>query len=323
MAQEQPATGQGAPNHKADNSSDRARTLGAAQNKPRVLAPVEDSRDTAANPPVRSKSGSEPLVLPASNEVDKVGSSKSSAEALAEPLRASRLALDDLLTRTHAIHEQIWRTVESLLSDLHAKLHRECEARLADFEKEVAERGRYQTATLLDQIDLEAESRLAARVDRAMERAQESEGRGIQVLDEKVEASRATIVGIAGAATDELQRLKAASLEDLRADADRRLNALKVQHENDFQALAQKTAEALNDRLLKQSENRFQIFQERLKQLTDETGGQLETKLKALTDSALARASDDIQAMISRETSTYLIEALHKRLDRIASSLKE
>ena len=39
-------------------------------------------------------------------------------------------------------------------------------------------------------------------------------------------------------ATEELQRLKASSLNDLQADAVKRLNDLKAQHESDFAVLA-------------------------------------------------------------------------------------
>jgi hypothetical protein len=305
-------------------SPDGTRAMGSPPGKPRVLMPVEDpaAPDTGANS--STKPPSEPLILPAANETNRpAGASNFPADLFAEPLRASRLALDELLAKTHDIHEQIWRAVESLLADLHSKLSRECEARLAEFDKELGERGRYQTGILLDQIDLEAESRLAARMDRALDKAHEAERRGSQVLDEKIETSRAAIAEIAGAATRELQSLKASSLEDLQANAKQRLADLKSEYESNLKAAAQKAADALDERQTKQSDTRFQSFQERLKRLADESTGLAESRLKVVTDGAIARAAADIQATITRETSTYLIDALHKRLDQLARSLKE
>jgi hypothetical protein len=252
-----------------------------------------------------------------------VNQARVAGDPLAEPLRASRMALDGLLAKTHDIHEEIWRAVESLLADLHVKLRHECEKRIAEFDKEIRERGHYQTATLLDQIDLEAESRLAARVDQALDKTQEAERRGAQMLNEKVDASRASFTEIAATATQELQRQKSGALEEFQANAVKRSNDLKAEYESNFEALAKKNADALNERLARQADSKFQSFQERLKALGDEATGQAETRLKSLTEAALAGAAEDIRTMIARETSTHLIDALHKRLDQLASSLKE
>lgn len=326
MAKEQGASnGQLGPTSEIHaKSPDGARAMGSPPGKPRVLMPVEDLAEPNASTNSSTKPASEPLILPAANETNGPAAAHHlSGDPFAGPLHASRLALDELLAKTHNIHEQIWRAVESLLADLHGKLSRECEARLAEFEKELSERGRYQTGILLDQIDLEAESRLAARMDSALDKAQEAERHGSRVLDEKLESSRAAIAEIAETATRELQGLKASSLEDLQANASQRLTDLKSEYENNFKAVAQKAADALDERLTKQSDTRFQGFQERLKRLADESTGLAESRLKAVTDAAIERASADIQATITRETSTYLIDALHKRLDRLASSLKE
>jgi hypothetical protein len=303
--------------------SDTPRLMGGLTSKPRVLAPVEDSNEAAAAAPAQMPSGAVALVLPAANQVREAGGpSASLADFPLEPLRAARQAIEGLLAQTHDIHEQIWRAVESLLADLNAKLSRECAARIVEFEKDIRDRGHYQTSALLEQIDLEAEARMAARVDRALGQAEEAARRGSAALDEKLETSRASIASIASGVTEELQRLKASSLNDLQADAVKRLNDLKAQHESDFAVLAQKTIDALNDRLAKQADNRFQAFQERLKHLADDATGQAEIKLKALTEGTLARVTSDVQAVVTRETSTYLIDALRKRLDHLAGSLK-
>jgi hypothetical protein len=295
--------------------------MGLLAGKARVIAPVEEAAEWTVGAPPQAPSA--PLVLPAASEVDNAGVPNTALGVPLDPLRMARQAVEGLLAKTHDVHEEIWRAVESLLADLNVKLSRECAARIAQFEKEIQERGRYQTATVLDQIDLEAESRMAARVDHALDKTQEAERRSSQVLNEQVGASRASLMEIANTAKEELQRRTAICMEDLQVDASKRLNDLKAEHENKFAALTQKTADALNERLAKQADHRFQAFQERVKHLTDETSGQFERKLNALTETAVASVTNEIQAAVAHETSTYLIDILHKRLDQLASSLKE
>jgi hypothetical protein len=319
MAKEQGVTGT-----PPERPPDKPRFIGSLVNKPRPLASVEDSKEVSGSVPPQSSSGSAPVVLPAASRVNHTGLPPAAAgDSMTDPLRAARQAIDGLLSRTHDIHEEIWRAVESLLADLNGKLRRECDARIAEFEQEIRERGRYQTTALLDQIDIEAESRMAARVDRALERTQEAERLGAQVLTEQAEASRASLTEMTNSAIKELQHREASAILEFHADATKHLNGLEAEHENNLQVLGQKATDSLNERLSKQADIRFQAFQDRLKHLTDETAGQVEIRLQALTEAALTRVTSEVHAAVAREASTYLIEVLHKRLDQLAGSLKE
>jgi hypothetical protein len=292
-------------------------------NSPRVLTPVENPKEAANSPNTQTNRGSTPFVLPTASEVKADADASIPSASLREPFNVSRAALDSLLAKTHDIHEQVWRVVQSLTADWHHQLRQECEARIAEFDREVSTRGANQTTALLDQIDLEAESRLAARVDHAIERVREAERRGLESLGEKVEASRTSFSEIAQSTTQEIQRQKAACLEGLQADAGKHLNDIKARHENDLKEIAQKTQTALNDVFVKQGADSMGAFQERLERLTDEIYARVEGRLSALADAALARLSNEIQAIVNRETSAALVETLRKRLDQIAHSLKD
>ena len=317
------AKDQSASSQQQQRPAEKPRFIGSLVNKPRSLAPVDDLDQAKGPVPPQAPSSSAPVILPAGSQINHAGPPPAPSDPLADPLRAARQAIDGLLSRTHDIHEEIWRAVESLLTDLNSKLRRECDARIGEFEQEIRERGRYQTTALLDQIDLEAESRMAARVDRALERTQEAEQLGAQALSGQAEASRASLKEAANSAIAELQEREAAAILEFHTDAVKRLNDLKAEHDDNLQASALKVTDSLNDRLSKQAEIRFQAFQERLKHLTEETAGQIEVKLQALSEAALTRVTGDVHAAIARETSTYLIEVLHKRLDQLAGSLKE
>jgi hypothetical protein len=300
--------------------------LGVRPGSPRILTPVDDSEERPAEAIRQSKPGAHPVVPPTSNAATKDGASKDAqrpepADTLVEALRASRSTLEGLLTKTHEIHEESWRVMQRMFEDMHLKLSQEHQARFANFEKEISERGRYQTAALLDKIDLEAESRLAARLDHVLDKAQEAERQSVRSLDEKTAASRASLVELTSTATQELERQKTASLAELEAQARNRLSDLKNEYANYFENIAKKTADSLSEQFAKRASVASEAFQKRLQTLSEEIMVQLEKKFAALTETTVSRISTEAQAIVARETSTHLIQALHKRLDQLAKSL--
>jgi len=289
---------------------------------PRVLVtPTEEPTSTAVDP--ISQAGSRPTRLIANEDTNTSEQTGVHADALAEALRLSRSALEGLLAQTHNIHEASWRAVQSLFEDLHLRLCQECEARVAGFEKEIHDRGRYQTSALLEMFDVEAESRLAARIDQALDRAQEAERQSAKSLDEKVEATRANLTEITSKAAQELQQQKAACLEDFQAEALQRLSVSKTEHLGDFEKLAQIKADLLSEEFTKRATASLDAFHERLQGIAGEFTGQLEERLMALTEASIVRVSNEAQAVVTRETSTYLIQALRSRLDQLTNSLKD
>jgi len=322
----------------SERLSDKPRPFGAQPASPRVLAPVEDG-DEAVGDEVRAvKAGANqpetrPIAKPPANEVARGevtkevskanGASKTPDGALVESLRASRSALEGLLAKTHEIHEESWRAVQLLFEDLHLRLCQEHEARAALFEKEIDERGRYQTESLLEQIDVEAEARLAARLDRVMERTKEAERATGNWIDEKIEASRAGLSEVAEAAKQELERQKAACLGNLQSEAEKRLNELKAEQSRYFVTMAQKSADTLNEHFAKRANDTLDDLQKRLQKLSDEVTSQLEKKIASLTEAAVAQIASEADVIVARETSTHLIEALRKRLDQLANSLSD
>jgi hypothetical protein len=289
---------------------------------PRVLVTPTDERTSTAVDTI-SQAGSRPTRPIANEDTKTSGQSGVQADALAEALRVSRSALEGLLAQTHDIHEASWRAVQSLFEDLHLRLCQECEARVAGFEKEIHDRGRYQTSALLEMFDVEAESRLAARIDQALDRAQEAERQSAKSLDDKVEATRTNLTEITSKATQELQQQKAACLEGFHAEALQRLSVSKTEHLTDFENIALKKADLLSEDLTKRTTASLDAFQGSLQRIADEFTGQLEKRLMTLTEDAVVRVSNEAQAVVTRETSSYLIQALRKRLDQLTNSLKD
>jgi hypothetical protein len=272
----------------------------------------------------RTNPKSQPFQLPSGSEVAPAdGRLSVHTAALADALSTCESALDGLLSKTHEIHEQSWSAVQSLFKDLHLRLAQECEAAIAGFEKEIHERARFETSTLLEIVDVEAKSRLAARVDEALERTREAERRDQQERDEKLEAGRKSLREITDTATQELQRQKTECLESFHLEARTKLDELKQERIDDFEKVSTEKADALSARFAKSTETTLQAFQVQLKQFTDGWTKQIEQRLSTLTESAVARVSNEARTIVTREASDYLIEALRSRLDRVAVALKE
>jgi hypothetical protein len=87
--------------------------------------------------------------------------------------------------------------------------------------------------------------------------------------------------------------------------------------------LAKTRSDALRQDFTKWADDASRSLRERLQHSADEITGQMEKKVLTLTEAALARVSDEVQAVVKRETSTYLIQALRDRVDQLADSLKE
>jgi hypothetical protein len=243
--------------------------------------------------------------------------------ALADALGTCESALDGLLSKTHEIHEQSWRTIQSLFKDLHLRLCQECEGAITGFEKEIHERARFETSTLLEIVDVEAKSRLAARVDEALEKTREAERHSERERGENLEASRKSLKEITDAATQELQRQKTECLESFHLEAQIKLDELKHEHINDFDKVSKEKADALSARFAKSTETTLQAFQAQLKQFSDSWTKQIEQRLSVLTESAVARVSDEARTVVTREASDYLIKTLRSRLDQVAVALKD
>lgn len=305
--------------------SDRPRVLGVRPGSPRVLTPVDELQEPPAEPIRRSEPAAHAQAEPTSNAQGAAAaaaqSSSESGDNLVEALRASRSMLEGLLAKTHELHEETWRAMQGFFHDLHSKLSQEHQARFANFEKEISERGRYQTAALLDKIDLEAEARLAARLDHVLDKAQEAQRQSIRSLDEKTVAIKANLVELTSKSAQELERQKAACIANLEAQARNHLGDLKTEQAKYFDTLAKKTADSLSEQFAKRASVASEAFQKRLQTISEEITDQLEKKLAAMTDTALTRISNEAQAIIARETSNNLIQVLRKRLDQLANSL--
>jgi hypothetical protein len=243
-------------------------------------------------------------------------------EILAEAVHISRFALDGLLSKAHDLHEESWRTIQSLFEDLNIRLHREFEGRLADFEKEFSKQGRNQTTALLELIDLEAESRLTARLDETLVKAKEGERQRARSLEDTIEAGRTVLGEAANIAMQQLEQQKLTHLKDFKDDVQVCFEDLKTQQVADFQSVARRTEDELSEHFNKWTNDALKSVQERLSYIEAEITEHMKKSLSTLKETAIAEVASEVEAIVARETSTHLIQAVRSRLDQLMNSLK-
>jgi hypothetical protein len=243
-------------------------------------------------------------------------------ESLAEAVHISRSALDGLLLKAHDLHEESWRTIQSLFEDLNIRLGREFEGRLADFEEEVSKQGRNQTTALLELIDLEAESRLTARLDETLFKAKEGERQRARSLEDTIEAGRTVLGEAANIAMQQLEQQKLTHRKDFKDDLQVLFEDFKTQQVADFQSIARRTEDEFSEHFNKWTNDALKSVQERLSNIEAEITEQMKKSLSRLKETAIADVASEVEAIVARETSTHLIQAVRSRLDQLMNSLK-
>jgi hypothetical protein len=306
--------------HRQEKLSKTPRSFNGLSDGPRILTKVESTASSQSD--ATPKAAFDPGVGASWQQAGQPEGQNGTAEHLIDLAKFSSPALEELLTKTHNIYAEVWRAAESLITDLHLKLRQECENRITEFEREIRERAHYQTVALLEQIDLEAESRLNARFDAALDKARQVEKRSLQQLNEGADANRTALAELANTTIRELQALKNACREELQLCADNSLANLRKKIEVDFKEAIQKSKASINEIVIKQETEKALAFQKRLELMADEVVGRAGNKLNSMAEGALTRVTNDAQAVVAREASTYLVEVLRKRLDQIAGTLK-
>jgi hypothetical protein len=251
------------------------------------------------------------------------GPVKTHTEALGELLRASRVEFDGLLSKTQEIQERSWQMVQSLFEGLHLRVSREFEDTVASFAREIHDRAAYEASAVLENFDIEARSRLAARVDEALARIQQSGHRMEQELNAGVAENQKELAEISLQAREESQQQQRNLLVNLQDEAKKKFDDLMASTIDETAKNAREMMNALTDELRKCSEQALQAFQVRVESLGAAATSETEKLVATTTKSVLANIAEQTRETFNQEVSEFLIQALHNRLDQLGSALKQ
>jgi hypothetical protein len=289
----------------------------------------DSTKRQAAAAAAGATAGSSPIandsMVWANDSVSQINPSpiKTHTEALGELLSASRAEFDGLLSKTQEIQERSWQMVQSLFEGLHLRVCREFEDTVASFAREIHDRAAYEASSVLEIFDVEARSRLAARVDEALGKIQQTQHCVEQELNAGVAENRKELAEISLQAREELQQQQRALLVNLEVEAKRKLDDLMASTINETATNAREMTNALTDELGKCSEQALQSFQARVESLAAAAASETEKLLATTTKSVLANIAEQARETFNQEVSEFLIQTLHNRLDQLGTALKQ
>jgi hypothetical protein len=241
------------------------------------------------------------------------------AGALAELLVKSRSELDGLLAETQTIHERSWRVIQSLLEDLQLRAWRAVDSAVGGVGEEIHDRVNYEISTILEHLDVEAEARLAARLDQAVSKAREQQRSLEKELAVLVGEHEKQISQMSTRASEGLQQREGRLEADLQKNVDRMLNELtKAGDEiiNDIRQLGESVSGELEQRRAQTVHG----FQSQLEQLWNELARRADERISESIKTCTSTMAKQAREIVDHEMSTFFIQALRHRLDQSPNS---
>jgi hypothetical protein len=233
-------------------------------------------------------------------------------------LERSRTELNSLLAETQRIHEQSWRLIYSLLEDSQLKAAQTIETSLAQFEKDVQERISMVAATTLQNFDVEAAARIAARLDQGLASAKQKQHSIEQDLSVAVAENRKQLDQISTGAAEGLRQQAKRLLGDLQRESERRLAELAKQAAQIKSGLEQ-LADDFSTELAKRTEEAFQSLLSRSEAAWQEIVVRAEKRIAESANKYITELAKQARQVVDREMSEFLSHVL-RRFDRSPDS---
>ncbi|MBV8452357.1 MAG: hypothetical protein JOZ29_08805 [Deltaproteobacteria bacterium] len=188
------------------------------------------------------------------------------------------------------------------------------DACLVRFEKEIEDRISGEMATMLQNFDVEAGARLAARLDQALATAKQRQHSIEQDLAVAVAENRRQLDQISTSAADGLQQREQGLLGDLQKEAEKQLGEL-AKSANQISNNVQRLGDSLSTELKQHMEDAVKVFQSRIEQVWQEVVGRAEQRIAETARTCTAELAKQARKAIDQEMSAFLSQAL-RRFDR-------
>jgi DNA anti-recombination protein RmuC len=231
-------------------------------------------------------------------------------------LEASRAELDQLLGETQKLHERSWGIIRTLLEDSQVKASRAVDACLERFEAEIQQRVNSEISMTLQNLDIEAGARLAARLDQALATAKERQQSIEQDLAKSVTENRQQLNQLSSEAAQAVQQREQSLLEGLKKEAEEQLSALEKKAHQIIDTV-QNLGNSLGNELKQRTDEAFNTFQSRVDELWQEIVQRVERRIGETAATCTAEMAKDARQVVDREMSDFLTQAL-RRFDRSA-----
>jgi hypothetical protein len=239
--------------------------------------------------------------------------------AVADLLAKSHFELEALLAETHKIHERSWRVIQSLLQDLELKAWQAVDTAVSGVKNKIHDRLSFETTAVLENFDVEADARLAARIDQLLAKTSEIQ-RGVErELSTLVANKREQVIGISARSVKEMQQLETSVTANLQIEARTQVDAYKETVETAMNNLRRVVAR-LSTEVESLTGGVLETFQSKLEQFGEEVMKHTEQQITDMTQRSLATAVKLAREVLDREISSFLVHTLRERIDRLAET---
>jgi hypothetical protein len=226
-------------------------------------------------------------------------------------LEASRIELDRLLAETQTIHERSWRIIHTLLEDSQLRASQAVDACLARFEKEIQERISGEISLSLENLDVEADARLTARLDQALANAKQRQVSIEQDLAVAVAENRKQLDQISTRTVEGLRDREQNLLADLQKEAEKQLARLAAAA-GDINDNIRRLGETAGTQLQAGVEKAVGAFQSRIEQVWQEMVSRAEKRLAETAQNSTAELAKQARQLVEREMSDFFSNALRR-----------
>ncbi len=229
-------------------------------------------------------------------------------------LKASRVELDRLLTETQSLHERSWRVIHTLLEDSQLRASQAVDACLARFEQEIQDRVSSEIATTLQNLDIEVDARLAARLDQALATAKQRQSSIERDLVVAIAENRKQLDQMCTGAAERLQQREQSLMGDLQKEAEKQLGEL-AKNANQISNSIQRIGDGIAAGFKQRTEEAVQVFQSRIEQVWQEAIGRAEKQIAGTAHSCVVELTKQAREVVDREMSEFLNRVL-RQFDR-------
>lgn len=240
---------------------------------------------------------------------------------LIELWRVSRSEFDALLTEARAVQERSSKLTQSLMGELQTTIWRMIETALSGFQKEIHERVALEASMMLENLDVEAGARLAARVDQALARAKDHQRlvernlAGIAAENQKAAST------ISARAAEEMQSRAATLRAEIESEVQAKVNEIK-HNAHEAAGSAREITQTVIDELEKRTGQALVGFESRMAQMEREAVARVQERIDALANSTMSTIAKQVQDAADRHISKFFIQAFRSRLDQLTDVLK-
>jgi hypothetical protein len=247
--------------------------------------------------------------------------SRAGQATITDLLAESSAELDALLSETQKIHERSWRVIHSLLRDLELKAWQAVDAAVSGVRDKIHERVTFETSAVLENFNVEADARLAARMDLLLNKASELQRDlehdiGAFIVRKRQELSEASAVSIR-----EMQDYQSKISINFQKHSEQLLETFKQSLDESTGSIRRVIAE-LTAQMETQTAQSLDSFGLRLEGIGEDLVSRAEARIKNATQASLDEVLKLARAGLDREITSSLVHILRARVEQVAETLR-